>query len=112
MWITVVLDITTRSIPRQDIQTIVVGDFTDHVNFAHGKISNILARVTLKLDEWQTIEYILYAPQSFVHHFIAICGFKLSITRKRSNLGKQFFTFVNLTCDLSWPLEITFVNQW
>ena len=50
------------------------------------KIGNFLSRVTLKFDEWpwKIIGHLSYAASSFVHHFIAICEFKLEL---RSRIG-------------------------
>ena len=38
-------------------------------------------RMTLKFDgwPWKTIGYLFYATSSFVHHFVAICVFKLEL---------------------------------
>ena len=43
------------------------------------KIDNLFSRAALKFDRWpwRTIRYLFLATSSFVHHFIAICKFKL-----------------------------------
>ena len=57
------------------------------------KIGNFLSHVTLKFDKWpsKTIGRLLYATLSFVHHFVAICDFKLELqsgnTQFRSTLA-------------------------
>ena len=45
------------------------------------KIGDFLSRVTLIFNgwPWKTIEHLFYASSSFVHHFIAICEFKLEL---------------------------------
>ena len=45
------------------------------------EIGDYLSRVTLKFDwwPWKTIGHLFYATSSFVHHFIAICEFKLEL---------------------------------
>ena len=45
------------------------------------KIGDVLSRVTLKFDGWpcKTIGHLFYATSSFVHHFVAICVFKLEL---------------------------------
>ena len=45
------------------------------------EIGDFLSRVTLKFDwwPWKTIGHLFYATSSFVHHFIAICEFKLEL---------------------------------
>ena len=45
------------------------------------KIGYFLSRVTLKFDgwHWKTIGHLSYATSSFVHHFVAICEFKLEL---------------------------------
>ena len=45
------------------------------------KIDYFFSRVTLKFDRWlwKTIGHLFEATSSFVHHFIAICEFKLEL---------------------------------
>ena len=72
--------------------------------------------MTLKFDRWprRTIGYLFYATASFVHHIVAICGFKLELqSGNTKNWGKICFDL----CDLDiWLLiltscrDITFVN--
>ena len=63
--------------------------------------------VTLKLDgqPWKIIGHLFHATSIFMHHFIAICEFKLEIQSGMPNLGRnrRFFLAVwpwNLTDDL------------
>ena len=46
-----------------------------------GSKSMIFSRVILQFDawHWKTIGHLIYATSSFVHHFIAIGGFKLEL---------------------------------
>ena len=46
-----------------------------------GQISDILSRVTLKIDGWpeKTIGHLFYTTSSFVHHFKAMGEFKLEL---------------------------------
>ena len=52
-----------------------------NAQFGSGKIGYFLSRVTLKFDgwHWKTIGHLSYATSSFVHHFVAICEFKLEL---------------------------------
>ena len=45
------------------------------------KISNIFSRVTLTFDGWprKSIGHLFHPASSFVHHFIAVCEFKLEL---------------------------------
>ena len=45
------------------------------------EIGDFLSRVTLKFDwwPWKTIGHLFYSTSNFVHHFIAICEFKLEL---------------------------------
>ena len=66
-----------------------------------------LARVTLTFDgwPWKTIEHLVYAALSFVHHFKAISEFKLKLVRKRSIWFKIGDFFV--ACDLEiWRMTL------
>ena len=46
--------------------------------------------MTLKFDRWpcKTIGHLFDATSSFVHHFVAICVFKLELQSATSNLGQ------------------------
>ena len=60
----------------------------------------------LKDDLAKTIEHLLHATSSSVHHFLAICEYKLEL--QSGNGLIVFFTFVTLTFDLGpWPLART-----
>ena len=69
------------------------------------KFDDFQSRVTLKFDRWpwKTIGHLFYATSSFVHHFIAICEFKLELqsgnAQSRSNL--TIFRVV-------WPCNLTY----
>ena len=70
------------------------------------KIGDFLSRVTLKFDRWpwKTIGHLSYATSGFVHHFIAICEFKLELWYGNGLIG--FLTSVTLT----FCMDITFFN--
>ena len=53
------------------------------------KIGDLLSRVTLKFDRWlwKTIGHIFYVASSFMHHFIAICAFKLNLQSGNAQFG-------------------------
>ena len=72
------------------------------------KIGDFLSPVTLKFDRWpwKTIGSLFYATSSYVHHFIAICEFKLELwSGKIANWGSICIDLCHL--DL-WPLTLTF----
>ena len=71
------------------------------------KISDFLSSMTLKFDRWpwKTIEHLFCATSSYVHHFVALCEFKLELCSGKAPIGAKFA----LTCDLDlWPLTLTF----
>ena len=55
------------------------------------KIVNFVACVTLKFDGWpqNTTGHLFYATSSFIHHFIAIWGFKLEFKSGNAQLGSN-----------------------
>ena len=57
----------------------------------------------------KTIEHLFYATSIFVHHFIAICKFKLDLHSGNAQIGDNFiFTSVTFTLDLCpWPFAWT-----
>ena len=60
---------------------------------------------------WKTIGHHFYATATFVHHFIAMCGFKLELQSGNAQIGAKFvWTSVTLTFDLYLCMDITFVN--
>ena len=66
-----------------------------------------LSRATLKFDRWhwKTIGHPFYATSSIVHHFIAICEFKLELQSGTSNLVKNRRFLV--PCDLEiWRMTL------
>ena len=67
------------------------------------KMAIFLSRVTLKFDglPWKASGHLLYATSSFVHHFVAICEFKLELRSGNSYIrAKIVLTSVTLTLDL------------
>ena len=50
------------------------------------KLMIFLSRMTLKFDRWpwETTGHIVYATSSFLHHFVAIGGFKLELQSEKS----------------------------
>ena len=67
------------------------------------KIGDFLSRVTLKFDwwPWKTIGHLFYATSSFVHHFIAICEFKLELQSGNAQFGPKSAIF----CPM-WPWNL------
>ena len=77
------------------------------------KIGDFLSSVTLKFDRWpwKTIGHLFYATASYVHHFVAICEFKLELWSGNAQIGTKFA----LTSDLTFCMDITSVsgnNSW
>ena len=64
------------------------------------KISDFLSRVTLKFDgwPWKTTGHLSHATSNFVHHFIAICQFKMELQSGNVKFGQNRWFFVQ--CDL------------
>ena len=76
------------------------------------KIGDFLCRMTLKFDEWpwKTIGHLFYATSSFMHHFVAICEFKLELQSGNAQFGSKstIFSRVTLKFDLwPWPFAWT-----
>ena len=69
-----------------------------------GENWQFLSRLTLKFDRWpwKTIGHLSYTTSSFVHHFIAICEFKLVLQFGNAQIGSKFDTF----CPV-WPWNLT-----
>ena len=53
--------------------------------------SMFLSRVSWKCDRWpwKTTGHLFYATSSFLHHFIAICKFKLELRSRNSQIGSE-----------------------
>ena len=68
------------------------------------KIGDLLSRVTLKFDgwHWKTIGHLFYVASSFMHHFIAISGFKLKLQSRNAQFGSKCVIF----CPV-WPRNLT-----
>ena len=67
-----------------------------------------LSHVTLKFDKWpwKTIGHLFYATSSFVHHFIAICEFKMELQSRKAKFGSKsiYLSYVTFKFD-RWPWE-------
>ena len=73
------------------------------------KIVDFSARATFKLDRWpkkKTIRHLLYATASFVHHFVAICEFKLELQSANAQTGAKF-VLTSVTLTFPWPFAWT-----
>ena len=65
------------------------------------KLAIVLSHVTVKFDvlHWKTITHLFYATSSFLHHFVAICEFKVELRSGNYQTGAFFYL-----CDLDlWP---------
>ena len=60
------------------------------------KIGNFLSRVILTFEgsPWKTIGNLFQATSSCVHHFVAICWFKLELQSGNSKIGSKTAIFV------------------
>ena len=67
------------------------------------KIDDFLSRVTLKFDRWpwKTIGHLFYPTSSLVHHFIAICEFKMELQWGNAQFGSKLAIF----CPV-WPWNL------
>ena len=72
------------------------------------KIDDVLSRVTLKFDvwPWKTIRHLFYATSSFVHHFVAICVFKLELQSGNAQSGSNSTIFRAV-----WPWNLRDDNR-
>ena len=68
------------------------------------KFDDFFSRVTLKFDgwPWKTIGHLFYATSSFVHHFVAICVFKLELQSGNDQSGSNSTIFRAV-----WPWNLT-----
>ena len=71
------------------------------------KIGNFMSRVILKFDGWlwKTKGYLFYITSSFLHHFKAMCEFKLQLQSRNPQFGLKstnFFSHVTVKFD-GWP---------
>ena len=68
------------------------------------KFGDFYSRVTLKFDgwPWKTIGHLFYATSSFVHHFVAICVFKLELQSGNAQSGSNLTIFRAV-----WPWNLT-----
>ena len=62
------------------------------------------SRVTLQFDvwPWKTIRHLFYATSSFVHHYVAICEFKLELQSGNAQFGSNSTIFRAV-----WPWNLT-----
>ena len=70
------------------------------------KFGDVLSCVTLKFDgwPWKTIGHLSYAISSFVHHFIAICDFKMELQSGNAKFGSKSAIFFRMTLKFDgWP---------
>ena len=67
------------------------------------KFCNFKSRVTLKFDgwPWKTIGHLFYSTSSFVHHFVAICVFKLKLQSGNAQSGSNWTIF-----RAAWPWNL------
>ena len=75
------------------------------------QIVEFLSRVTLKFDEWhwKITGHLFYVISSFLHHFIAVCEFKLDSQSGYAQVGSNleiFLSVVTLKFD-GWPWKTT-----
>ena len=68
------------------------------------KLGDLLSRLTLKFDgwPWKTIGHLFYVASSFMHHFKAICEFKLKLQSGNAQFGSKSAIF----CPV-WPWNMT-----
>ena len=75
------------------------------------KIDDFIGRVTLKFDRWpwKTIGNLFHAASSFVHHFVAICEFKMELQSGNASFGSNSTIFSAV-----WPWNLTddLEKQW
>ena len=87
---------------------VAIGDFKLELqsgNAQFGSNSTIFfSCVTLKFDgwPWKTIGHLFYATSSFVHHFVAICVFKLELQSGNAQSGSNSTIFRAV-----WPWNLT-----
>ena len=67
------------------------------------KIRKFLSHLTLIFDRWpwKTIGH-LFTTSSFMHHFIAICEFKLVLQSKNAQTGSKLAIFLLCDLEMSW----------
>ena len=67
------------------------------------EIVNFLSCVTLKFDgwSWKIIRHLFYFTSSFVHHFVAVCEFKLDLQPGYA----QFRSKLTIFCSV-WPWNL------
>ena len=61
------------------------------------KIGDVVSRVTLKFDRWpwKIIGHLFYATSSLVHHFIAICEFKMQLQSGNAQFWSRLAIFLS-----------------
>ena len=68
------------------------------------KIEDFFSCVTSKFDRWpwKSIGPLFYATSGFVHHFVAICQFKLELQSGNGQFGSKSTIFLAV-----WPWNLT-----
>ena len=68
------------------------------------KFDEFQIRATLNFDgwPWKTIRHLSYPTSSFVHHFVAICEFKLQVQSGNDQYGSNSTIFRAV-----WPWKLT-----
>ena len=77
---------------------------TDQKHPIRVKIDDLLSRMTLKCDRWpwKIIGHLFYINSRSVHHFVAICEFKLELQSGSAQFGSKSTIFCVL-----WPWNLT-----
>ena len=88
-----------------------IGDFKLELQSGNSQFvlnRRFLSRMTLNFEgwPWKTIQHLLYTTGSFVHHFIAICEFKMELKSGNAQFGSKSAIFCtvwrhNFTDDLA-----------
>ena len=87
---------------------VAIGDFKLELQSGNAQFGSNLTifggHVTLKFDgwPWKTIGHLFHATSSFLHHFVAICVFKLELQSGIAQSGSNSTTFRAV-----WPWNLT-----
>ena len=93
--------------PRFGHYFIAIGEFKLELQSEKsqfGSKSIIFFPVTLKFDRWpwKIIGHLFYETSNFMHHFLAICEFKLEIQSENAQFGSKSTIFLAV-----WPWNLT-----